>query len=301
MRPAEYRSSPIMKCISMFGMLAALAATLVLSNKSLSQEKGAGYSALSLDVLIKVKPRVDSYIKIRQSQTKELALKYGKVIEARLNKAADAGDLKTAEAFQGEKEDLVAMGKAFAEELKDPVTAARKGAALPELGAGTPESLVTLRKIWTTELLKIRVKLDGELQQSLKKLEIDWTKARDFKNAKEVLTYRESLPSDSSFAVVADSKEAPTTKEPAKKSKDPLKRKDTRWKWGSGGYITLKRNGDAIHDRWRGGVGKWERNEDGSLSLTGPTGKLFSVKFTSENSATVIGPTGGSTEITRED
>ena len=168
---------------------------------------------MPLTVQIEVKPRLVAYLKVRQTQILELAAKYGKVIGARLKKAVDAGDLKTAEAFQGEKEELAALNKVFAEELKDPVTAAKKGGTLPALGAGVPEALVGLRKIWTTELQKIRIKLDGELQRSLKKLEADWTKARDFKNAKAVLIFRESLLSSSPVVAVTstDSKATPAT------------------------------------------------------------------------------------------
>ena len=161
---------------------------------------------MPLGALIEVKPRLIAYLKVRQTQTLELAAKYGKVIEARLNKAADAGDLKTAEAFQEEKERLGELGDIFVEELKDPVMTVKKGATLPELGADVPEALVGLRKIWTVELQKIRIKLDGDLQKSLKKVETDFTKAGDFKNAKQVLLYRESLlsssPGESSLAEV---------------------------------------------------------------------------------------------------
>ncbi len=163
----------------------------------------SGKREFSLAVKLEVQPLLLAYLKARQAQTKELASKYARVLEARLAKAADAGDLNTAAAFQGEKKKLDGLGKVFAGELENPALAARAGAALPDLEAGTPGGLVALRQIWTNEWLKIRAKLDRELQQSLKKLETDLTKARDFEHAKEILAYRESLLSNSPAASAA--------------------------------------------------------------------------------------------------
>jgi len=262
-----------MKYKSIFGLLAALTATLLLSINSVSQAKDV---ELSLDSLITVQPILESYLKARQKQTKELAVKYGKVLDSHLNKEADAGFLKVATAFKGEKESLADLEQGIDQELKDPVLAVQKGIDLPELGSGTPEALVSLRKIWTTEMQKIRAKLDRGLQQSLKKLETDWTKARDFKNAQEVLALRESLLSNSPVAVVnvADSKRAPTTKEPAKKSKSAMRRDlekklvGTKWK-DSGGWIyqfekrgqaSVTKPGNAAAQNW-----KWEVEEPGKV------------------------------------
>lgn len=200
-----------MKRMMKFGMLAVLATAGIERGEAASEEGKP--KDFPLAVSLEVKPRLIAYLKVRQTQTKELASKYGKVIDAQLNKAADAGDLKTAAAFQGERERLDALDKAFAKELEDPVSGAREGATLSELDTSAPEALVALRKIWTTERQKIRAKLDEELQQSLKKLETDLTKARDFKNAKEILAYRESLLSSSPVST-ATAKDAEKTTSP---------------------------------------------------------------------------------------
>lgn len=153
-----------------------------------------------LAVLIEMNPRLEVYLKVRRSQVSELAIKYGRVLDTGMNKSADAGDLKTTDAFQKEKLSLEKLKKSLAVTPDDPVSAVLDNVTLPDLPSGTPEALVGLRKIWTTEWQKIRGKLDTSLQQSLKKLESDLTKGRKIEHAKIVYAYRESLLSSNLVA-----------------------------------------------------------------------------------------------------
>lgn len=176
---------------------------------TLAQGQGAGNTSkeVPLAVLIDLKPRLDAYLKARQSQVNELATKYGRVLDVRLNKAADAGDLKTTDAFQQEKDKLASIKKTLAVLPVDSVSAVRKNATFPDLPQDAPEALIGLREIWTSEWQKIRNKLDPALQQSLKKLESDLTRERKLENAKIVYAYRQSLLSSNPAVVGTGSAE----------------------------------------------------------------------------------------------
>ncbi len=163
---------------------------------------------ISLAVLVDLKPRLDAYLKLRNEQLSALAAKYGRVLDSQLNKAADAGDLKTVEAFRGEKSRLQTLGKTLQAMPNDSVAAVSAGADLPDLVADSPAALSSLRKIWVSEQAKVMLKVDALLQKSLKSLETNLTKKRDFDNAKVILTYRESLASANPTPVVAAVKKA---------------------------------------------------------------------------------------------
>lgn len=137
--------------------------------------------------------RLEGYLVARRSQAIDLATKYGRGLETRVGQAADAGDLKTASAYTDEKARVETLIKALESPPLDPVAAVSATAALPALPDASPETLVALRQTWTTESTKIRSTLDTALEQSLKALEVELTKARDFERAKAVLAWREVL------------------------------------------------------------------------------------------------------------
>ncbi|MEX2577525.1 MAG: SUMF1/EgtB/PvdO family nonheme iron enzyme [Verrucomicrobiales bacterium] len=126
----------------------------------------------------------------------KLVTDYLRALETQLNRAADAGDLTLAKAWREEKSRGETLRQALDAEPEDAVAvllAARERATLSALPEGVPEASKTLRATWTVEREKIRVDLDGKLQTSLKALEAELTKARDFEKADVVLAYRESL------------------------------------------------------------------------------------------------------------
>ena len=142
-------------------------------------------------------PGLDSilknYLTARDAQVNDLAGNYGSALEARLNKAAAADDLKLATSFEKEKERLVTLVKDLADKPKDAVAAVGNRVSLADLPPDSPAGMVGLRKTWTTERLKIRTTLDAALQSSLKSLGSRLTKGRDLENARKVVAYGESL------------------------------------------------------------------------------------------------------------
>lgn len=79
---------------------------------------------------------------------------------------------------------------------------------------------------------------------------------------------------------------------------DWLRTEDTKWKWGSGGQLTLQKNRRALHSKWRG-PGKWTRVSEDTVELIGFGDRKFTLKFRDKTSAAVIGPDGATTLITR--
>ncbi len=142
--------------------------------------------------------RLNGYLKARRTQLAELATKYGRTLDSRLNQAADAGDLKVTTAFDEEKLRVATLVASLAAPATDPRAAVSHSPALPELPEGSPETLVILRETWTNESRKLLAALDAALQQSLQALEVELTKARDLEKARAVLAYRESLASETS-------------------------------------------------------------------------------------------------------
>lgn len=79
---------------------------------------------------------------------------------------------------------------------------------------------------------------------------------------------------------------------------DWLRTEDTRWKWESGGRLTLQKNRRALHTKWRG-PGKWTRTSEDTIELIDFVDRKFIIKFKDRKAAAVIGPDGSTTLITR--
>ena len=137
--------------------------------------------------------RLEAYLKTRTEKLSALASQYGKALETRLNAAADAGNLKLARAYQKEKTALADLNRTLSKPGPNPVETTAAGTSLPDLAEEAPDELKGLRKTWTTEHDKIRADLDGKLDQSLRALEGELTKARDFAKAELVMGYREGV------------------------------------------------------------------------------------------------------------
>jgi len=137
--------------------------------------------------------RLNRYLAARRTKVDGLANSYHRALNGKLDQAADDGDLKLATAFEQERKRVADLRQAMKAKAPSPVPALTESTTLPDLPDATPAGLVTLRKTWTTERAKIETTLDRQLQQSLKILEQNLTRARDFENAKTVLALRESL------------------------------------------------------------------------------------------------------------
>ncbi|MDF1658979.1 MAG: protein kinase [Verrucomicrobiales bacterium] len=164
--------------------------------------------------------RLDWYLKTQSTKVGNLATSYLGGLNSRLERAADAGDLPLVEAFRGEQEKIGNLQEELASHPADLIAGVTQKVTLPSLDEETPGELVELRQIWTGERQKIRESLDLDLQQSLKALESQLTRDRDFDNAKKVSTYRESLAE----AVGSDS--ATTTVEVASAPASPSSQSD---------------------------------------------------------------------------
>lgn len=169
-------------------------------------------------------PRLNRYLAARQSAVDGLATSYTRALDGKLNAAADAGDLKLATAFEAEKQSIAELRKSLSAPPASPVSALTDTTTVPELPGSAPEGLVSLRETWTRERAKIETTLDSQLQQSLKILEQNLTKARDFSHAQQVLALRESL-SETPAPILAEKKspeDAPVVVEDAPVSSTEL-------------------------------------------------------------------------------
>ncbi|MDQ8189190.1 hypothetical protein [Roseibacillus persicicus] len=73
--------------------------------------------------------------------------------------------------------------------------------------------------------------------------------------------------------------------------------KVTKWRWESGGVLTLRSNGKATHTLWKY-PGKWEKQDDGSIRLESNTANAFRVVFEDGVGKVTALRTGSKTIIT---
>ncbi len=137
--------------------------------------------------------RIDGYLLARRKQIGELAVKYERGLDSRLNQAANSGDLKSVKIYQEEKSKVSALLSALSTAPLDPLAAVLESNTLPNLSLESPNEVVTLRATWDSEHKKIHDDLQGKLSQSLQALGAELTKSRRFEEAGAVLTFRDSL------------------------------------------------------------------------------------------------------------
>ena len=136
---------------------------------------------------------LSQYIEGRNLQLNDLASRYLIGVEARLDQAADAGDLPLAKAYDAEKQRVLAYQKSLEAVTVNPLKAAEQSADLAPLDAGPPEALNKLRETWQQEREKVLMDVDTTLQSTLKALEVDLTKKREFDEADAVVAYRNGI------------------------------------------------------------------------------------------------------------
>ncbi|MEK7951540.1 hypothetical protein [Luteolibacter soli] len=71
----------------------------------------------------------------------------------------------------------------------------------------------------------------------------------------------------------------------------------TKWDWGSGGELELRKDGTARHSRWKN-PGTWEKQADGTIKLTDAKGGLFTITLSNNGTGKVIASGGAQTTIT---
>ena len=98
-------------------------------------------------------------------------------------------------------------------------------------------------------------------RQELEKIKLKYTKLGNLDSANIADALIKSLDT-----------EKPAEKD-AEKPAEKRVEKDTRWIWGSGGELVLKRDGSASHSQWNS-PGTWVRKDDDTILLDGPFGSI---------------------------
>lgn len=68
---------------------------------------------------------------------------------------------------------------------------------------------------------------------------------------------------------------------------DSPKIEGSRWKWGSGGELSLMKGGRAEHSKWEK-PGKWTQESDGAIRLVSDSGQEFLIRFAGDGTAVVM-------------
>lgn len=116
------------------------------------------------------------------------------------------------------------------------------------------------------ELLKLRALFDAEIQrvtevpkrryaEALERLQTNYTRNGELAKALKVKEEIQSL------------NEAETDE--SKRTVNDRILYGSEWLWGSGGTLTLERNGDALHTAWSV-PGSWKKMRDGTVSIQRP-------------------------------
>lgn len=179
------------------------------------EEKSTPAPALTpaLSAIPGLRGRLEAYLSARRKQVSDLADKYGRAVEVRLNQAADAGDLKLATAYREEKASIAALRKNLAVKPEDPTAAVWEPLDLPSPPAGSPELLVSLREVWGGEIAKIDGQLGPALGRSLQILEGELTRSRNFEEARRLVAFREALTSRDRKSAAANAGETGSSSE----------------------------------------------------------------------------------------
>ena len=149
-------------------------------------------------------------------------------------------------------------------------------AAMSVMGA-IPSELEKLEKERVGEIAEV----NSNYVKQLEKLKLKYMKKGDLDSANMVQSKIDSISTPNQ-----------------KPQKDQLE--DSRWAWGSGGTLTLQKNGVARHTSWGHRSGKWKKYNDGTMTITVGS-SVFKVTFIDDVQGQVIHKkTGAKTTITRK-
>ena len=137
--------------------------------------------------------------------------------------------------------------------------------------------------------------LDNIEKQRLKKIEaINTLYLKQFEKLKMEYMKKGDLASANQVQAKIDS----ISSKEVKSTKQGLE--DSIWTWGSGGTLTLQKNGVARHTSWGHSSGKWRKSNDGTVTITVGS-RVFKVTFINDVQGQVIfKQTGAKTTITRK-
>jgi len=154
-------------------------------------------------------------------------------------------------------------------------------------GTTPPPELEKLKAVYDAELKRVTEVPKRRYLEALERLQAAYTKEG---NLDKALLVKEEIQSISEAASAA----------PEIQLNERILY-GSEWLWGSGGTLTLERNGNASHTAWSV-PGLWKKMRDGTLSLQRPGGDPpMSVKFSDENltNAVVTSHLGTTTTIKR--
>ena len=114
---------------------------------------------------------------------------------------------------------------------------------------GLPSELASLQEKRERKIAEI----DRIYLQELEKLKITYTKRGDLESANLVVSIIAALTKGTDG--------------------ENWMEKDTRWLWGSGGELVLRKNGTASHTGWNR-PGSWRKKDDHTILLDGPHGSI---------------------------
>ena len=137
---------------------------------------------------------LETYLEIRDKQLRELADKYNRGLDSRIEKYSASGDAGLVAVFNAERTRVSEMIELDSDPSTSSLFAVSNPIDLPELPEGSPRSLIDLRMIWDTEQKKILVDLNGKLGQSLRALEAEFSRSEESRNLQALVAFRESLP-----------------------------------------------------------------------------------------------------------
>lgn len=137
--------------------------------------------------------------------------------------------------------------------------------------------LETLSQAYEREKARVLAPVELKYQKALEELLLKYTKAGRLNEATAVQ------------ALLADRNN--------EGGGDWLRTADTKWKWNSGGVLTLQKNLRALHTKWPK-PGKWTRTGEDTIEMIDGYDRKFTVKFKDRKAAAVIGPDGSTTLIT---
>jgi hypothetical protein len=142
--------------------------------------------------------------------------------------------------------------------------------------AEKPTELESLRSGWKEARIRALEPVDRKYLAALETLKARLTKAGDLDGAVKVGKEIEAVSvwfSDSSL---------------------DEKRIESRWKWGSGGTLTLMSDGKARHSAWSG-YGAWSKLKNGNLVIQSSNGTAFLAVLDSSGSGVVTALDGSGT------
>ena len=137
----------------------------------------------------------------------------------------------------------------------------------------TSPPVQALVEAYEREKDRVLAPLDSNFEKALSELKVSYTQAGNLNGALAADALIKARVRGDSVVEKADG--------------ESKEKKATRWKWGSGGELTINANGTAKHSSWKRSA-IWEQQPDGSLVMMSETGR-HTIEFLADGTALVKG------------